>query len=119
MKRIIIVGSRRRNTHADYMIVKRVLFSIYEKGDMIISGGCPKGGDKFAETLSEKYDIPKRIFRAKWKKFGKPAGFIRNTEVAKHGDEMIACVSEDRTEGTEDTIMKFKKFHPNGKIHLC
>lgn len=89
---------------------------------MIVSGGCPKGGDRFAEILIKKYNTPKKIFRAKWYQDGeyvRYAGFKRNTSIAKFGDEMIACVAKDRTGGTEDTIRKFRKFHPKGKIHLC
>ena len=45
MKYIGIVGSRRRNTEEDFQIVKKELLSIYVVGDIIVSGGCPKGGD--------------------------------------------------------------------------
>lgn len=119
MKRIIIIGSRRRNSHRDFICTECVFLTIYKKGDMIVSGGCPKGGDKFAENLAKQYDIPITIFRADWGKYGKSAGFIRNTDIAKLGNELIACVAKDRTGGTEDTIKKFKRFHPEGEIHLC
>jgi len=122
MKKIIIIGTRRRNTHSDFVKVELTFLKIYNKGDMIVSGGCPKGGDRFAEILIKKYNTPKKIFRAKWRRHGrydKYAGFKRNTLVARFGDEVIACVASDRTGGTEDTIKKFKKFHPNGEIHLC
>ncbi len=48
-------------------------------------------------------------FPANWKKFGRAAGFIRNTDIAENSDILIACVSKDRTGGTEDTIKKFLK----------
>jgi len=122
MKRIIIIGSRRRNTAGDFVKVKACFLSIYKEGDMIVSGGCKKGGDKFAEILIDMYNTPKKIFRAQWDKdgkFDKFAGFKRNTLIAKFGNEVIACVAADRTGGTEDTIRKFKRFHPNETIHLC
>jgi len=118
MKRIIIIGSRRRDSHRDFICTKCVFLTIYKKGDIIVSGGCPKGGDRFAEILANTYNIPKSIFKANWK-LGRHAGFLRNTNIAKYGDVLIACVAKDRTGGTEDTIKKFKKFHPKGKIHLC
>ena len=121
MKKIIIIGTRRRNTHSDFIKVELVFLKIYNKGDMIVSGGCRTGGDRFAEILIKKYNTPKKIFKAKWRKDGKYnryAGFERNTPVAKFGDEMIACVASDRTGGTEDTIRKFRKFHPEGEIHI-
>jgi len=120
MKKIIIIGSRRRNTADDYIRIKKQFFAIYRKGDIIVSGGCKKGGDKFAERIALSFNIPKRIFKPDLKKYGSPAAFfIRNTEVAEFGDEMIACVAPDRTGGTEDTIKKFKRFHPKEIIHLC
>ena len=120
MKKIIIIGSRRRNTADDYIKVKRQFFAIYKKGDIIVSGGCKKGGDEFAKRIALSFNIPKRIFKPDLKKYGSPvAFFMRNTEVAKFGDEVIACVAKDRTGGTEDTIKKFEKFHPKGKVYLC
>jgi len=122
MKKIIIIGSRRRDSHRDFLKVEKAFLKIYKKGDMIVSGGCPKGGDRFAEILIKKYSTSKKIFKAKWKKDGKYnryAGFERNTLIAEFGTEVIACVASDRTGGTEDTIRKFKKFHLKGKIILC
>lgn len=118
MKKIGIVGSRRRNTEKDLKKVNDAFLNNYLEGDEIISGGCSKGGDRFAEKLSESYKVPIKIYKADWNKFGKVAGFMRNTDIAKESDILIACVSEDRTGGTEDTIKKFKKFHPDGKIIL-
>ena len=119
MKRIIIIGSRRRDSHEDFLLVKKCLLSIYVVGDEIVSGGCPKGGDRFAEILAAELSIKPKIFRAEWSKYGRYAGFKRNTLIAKYGDETIACVASDRTGGTEDTIKKFEKFHPEGVTHLC
>jgi len=122
MKRIIIIGSRRRNEPADWLLTEQAFLNVYEKGDIIISGGCPEGGDYFAEILSARYEIPIVIWRPKWEvggKFIRAAGFIRNTIIAQNGDVVIACVAGDREGGTEDTIKKFKKFKPEGEIILC
>lgn len=118
MKKIGIVGSRRRNTKEDYQKVYDAFDKNYSEGDIIISGGCPKGGDNFAEQIAERYDIPITIYKADWNKNGKIAGFMRNTTIAAESDILIACIHESRTGGTEDTIKKFKKFHPDGKVVL-
>lgn len=57
MKYIGIIGSRRRNTEEDFQNVKKKLLSIYVVGDVIVSGGCRTGGDKFAEQLAEELGI--------------------------------------------------------------
>lgn len=118
MNVIGIVGSRRRNTDMDYAIVEHTFFRVYRDGDSIVSGGCPKGGDDFAEELSKLYRIPIKIHYPEWDKHGKVAGFIRNTFIAKDADILIACVADDRKGGTEDTIKKFIKFHGDTNLIL-
>lgn len=53
MSKVIgIIGSRRRDGLADLAKVERAFKSIYQVGDTIVSGGCPQGGDRFAEILA-------------------------------------------------------------------
>jgi len=68
--------------------------------------------------LASDYKIPIVIHKPKWNEQGKIAGFIRNSYIAKDSDILIACVSSDRTGGTEDTIKKFEKDKPFGEIIL-
>jgi hypothetical protein len=117
-KIIGIVGSRRRDTETDFRKVKAALGLVYKGGDWICSGGCLKGGDRFAYKLHKIRCIPYLEFPADWKQYRKAAGFIRNSDIAKHSDILIACVAQDRTGGTEDTIQKFKKHHPDGIVVL-
>ncbi len=109
MKKIGIIGTRRRDYFSDYKKIEEAFFKIYKDGDIIVSGGCPSGGDKFAEKIAKKNGIAILIFYPDWTKYGKGAGFVRNTFIAEHSDIIIACVAEDRTGGTEDTIKKFLK----------
>lgn len=118
MKKIGIIGTRRRDTGIALKAVEDKLREIYTEEDWIISGGCPKGGDKFANILAKKYGIPILIFYPNWDKYGKAAGLIRNASIANESDVLIACVAKDRTGGTEDTIKKFLKRKPNGKVHI-
>ena len=91
---------------------------IYEDGDTIVSGGCPEGGDNFAERIAKKEQVPVKIYYARWNKLGKSAGFTRNGDIARDADVLIAVVAADRTGGTEDTIKKFLKLKPDGIVHL-
>lgn len=116
MKVIGIVGSRRRNTKEDLEECRKAFLEIYEKGDTLVSGGCPKGGDKFCEIFAKEYDIPIKIHKAEWDKYGKSAGFKRNTYIAEDADILICVVASDRAGGTEDTIKKAEK--TNKKIVL-
>lgn len=130
MKKIGIIGTRRRNIRTDYMEVLEVFLSVYEDGDWIVSGGCKKGGDAFAERIARDFGIPILILHARWnhkwktstRQFirlqyaNKKAGFIRNLPIAENSDIIIACVAPDRTGGTEHTIGKFKKLGKGGAL---
>lgn len=113
-----IVGSRRRDTQEDFEIVERIFLSVYKPGDTICSGLCPKGADRFAVILAEKYHSNRVWYPAEWSKYGRMAGFKRNSYIAKDSDVLIACVAPDRTGGAEDTVRKYLKAGKN-KLVLC
>jgi len=118
VKKIGIVGSRRRNQEADFKAVFDAFVELYDIGDQIVSGGCHQGADQFAEIIAEKgnisilihypdtskleSDIPQRWAWAK-------INYARNTLISDDSDVMIAAVAPDRKGGTEDTIKKFCK----------
>lgn len=120
MINIGIIGSRRRNTEEDKKLIEKKLLELIDEFSeiTIISGGCPNGGDFFAEELAKEYNIPIIIFKADWNKYGKWAGFVRNTDIAQESNILLSCVAEDRKGGTEDTIKKFNKFHKGGRLIL-
>ena len=122
-KKIIIIGSRRRDSQEDLEQVWNEFRKWYEDGDIIVSGGCPKGGDRFAEVIASKLGLtedngqliihlpkkpPRNSPRYEWAK----CMYERNTVVAREADPstiVIACVSPDRQGGTEDTIRKIQR----------
>lgn len=115
--KIGIVGTRKRDDHDSYKKVEQIFLSIYKEGDVIVSGGCSKGGDRFAEMIADKFGIPIEIHRANWY-LGRHAGFLRNTIIAENSNVLIACIAKDRRGGTEDTIKKFVKFNSEDGLLL-
>ena len=109
MKKIGIIGSRRRDSKEDYDILLKAFLDIYEAGDELVSGGCYKGGDAMCEKIAKEHQIPIKIYYAQWDKLGKGAGFARNTYIARDSDVLIALVAHDREGGAEDTIKKAEK----------
>lgn len=107
--RIGIVGSRRRRTKADRALV----FGIVQdapSGAVIVSGGCLKGADAFAELAAEEHghemvvhypeSVPKGSQRWAFTK----AYYAQNKIVAEDVDVLYALVARDRKGGTESTI---------------
>ena len=115
MNKVIgIIGTRRRDTFIDFDMVYNAFKKYYNDGDCICSGKCPQGGDRFAVIIADRLGLSKdkrMWYPANWNKYGKSAGMIRNTYIAKDSDILIACVAGDRRGGTEDTIRKFVKMY--------
>ena len=112
MKSIGIIGSRKRDSNWDFLLCEIEFLKAYCLGDIIISGGCKYGGDKFAEILAKKYNVEIEIFYANWDLHGKKAGFLRNIDIAEKSDIIIAVTNnpENKYEGgTGDTIKKAEK----------
>ncbi len=107
MKKIGIIGSRRRDNPAAYKATEKKFLELYKEGDWIVSGGCPLGGDRFAEVIAKKIGCPIVIFYPNWKKNARGAGFVRNEYIARESDIIIACAAKDRTGGTEDTLKRY------------
>jgi hypothetical protein len=99
--------------------VEQKLLELYEDGDVLVSGGCPQGADRFAEKFAKNEGTPILIIYPNYKKYGRGAPIVRNGSVANSSDVIIACVinPEDgideilkrKSGGTEDTLKKFVK----------
>lgn len=97
-----IIGSR---TITDYNQVSTIL----QKHEIttIVSGGA-KGVDTLAEQYADEFHIPKLIFRADWQQHGKAAGYIRNHEIIKNSEVVIAFW-DNQSRGTKHSIDLAKK----------
>lgn len=124
-----MIGTRKRDTSAAFKEIRKVFDEIYEEGNWLCSGGCPKGADRYAEQLAKSEGIPIIIFYPNYKRFRGGAPIIRNGDVADTADKIIACVMnpedgidavlERKSGGTEDTLRKFvKRTGDKSKIYL-
>ena len=111
-----IVGSRRRNSLEDKELIRQRIIEL--KPDSLVSGGCSKGADRFAEELAIELDLSIEIFRPNLKGNPTPtrydmikAYYARNQQVAIASDRLIALVAPDRKGGTEHTIGVFNRIH--------
>lgn len=91
----------------DYL---RTLIDFYDVRYIVSGGknyynGIPTGVDTFAEIFADTYQFDKIIYPANWNKYGKKAGPMRNTKIAKTSTIVFACEWRGST-GTLDTMTK-------------
>lgn len=117
MKKIGIIGTRRRDTPSVRRLIEEKLWEIYEEGDWLVSGGCPKGGDRFADQIARAEGLPILTIYPNYKRYRQGGPLIRNGDIAKNSDVIIAClvqpeepiqeILQRKKGGTEDTLRKF------------
>ena len=103
--KLAIIGSRDFN---DYPLLVDSINSLVEESiTMIVSGGA-KGADSLGEKYANENNIPIKIFKPDWKKHGRAAGFIRNVDIVKESDTVIAFW-DGKSRGTENSINHARK----------
>ncbi len=80
----------------------------------IISGGA-QGADTLAEQFAKEFHLENKIFKADWNKYGKAAGPIRNEEMVK-SSEFVIAFWDYKSKGTKSTIDFAEKHSVNCKI---
>ena len=107
--KVIIAGSRNLNSLYPYSFVESVVEQSEFQITEVVSGGC-RGADAFGEIWARANNLPTKIFSAEWKKYGKAAGPIRNEEMAKYADALIA-IRVNHSKGTSNMIKLAKKYN--------
>lgn len=83
---------------------KDLMESLNSPSFEVVSGGA-KGADAMGEHLADYYELPVKVFRAEWKAYGKSAGPIRNEEMAKYADVLLAFW-DGQSKGTKHMIKR-------------
>lgn len=101
--RLIIAGCRDFNPD-DHRMAKEVesIERALGKATEIVHGGA-KGVDSAAARWAGLVGRPSRCFMADWNTYGKAAGPLRNREMAKYGDALLAFW-DGRSPGTRNMI---------------
>ena len=89
--RVIIAGSRSFN---DYELLREQCLSILQEKmrthRVIIVSGHARGADSLGERFAKEFRLPFELHPAKWRLLGRAAGMVRNAEMAKCSDALIA-----------------------------
>lgn len=100
--KVIIAGGRDFN---DYDFLCRKVDKILSRQiEIEIVSGVAKGADKLGERYAEEHGYPIKRFPADWGTFKKQAGYIRNEEMARYADALIAFW-DGRSSGTQHMII--------------
>jgi len=99
--KVIIAGSR---TFDDYHYLSMMCDRIFGiKDDIEIVSGGAKGADSLGERYARERNLPLTIFPAEWDKYGKSAGYKRNSQMADYSHMLIAFW-DGKSKGTQHMI---------------
>jgi hypothetical protein len=89
----------------EILLDKKVVKS---KAKIIIISGAAKGPDDIAMRYANRNSIPCITFPAQWEEYGKRAGFIRNSEMLKYAEYVLAFY-DGTSKGTAHTLREAKR----------
>lgn len=109
--RTIIAGSR---TVEHIALVEQAIEASGFRITEVVSG-CAAGADLFGEQWAKRKMIPIKRFPADWRTRGKRAGVLRNEDMARYADQLIA-VWDGVSPGTRDMIERAR--HHGLVVHV-
>lgn len=109
--KLAVIGSR---TFDNYEFLQENLKVFLSKVTLVVSGAA-KGADLLGEKWAKNNNIETLIFPADWKKYGRRAGFIRNEDIIKSCDCVVAFW-DGKSKGTAHSISLCKKLNKPFKI---
>jgi hypothetical protein len=71
--------------------------------------GCAQGVDAWTVEWCKRTEMPYTVYKADWKRFGKAAGHIRNSEMLADSNKALAFWDQ-LSKGTLDAIKKAEEF---------
>ena len=107
MFRVIIAGTR---SFSDYKLLceKCDYYFSRKRPDAIVCGEA-RGADLLGRRYAEEHGIEVMSYPADWETFGRRAGYVRNLEMARNAEALIAFW-DGKSKGTENMILAASEF---------
>lgn len=108
MFRVIVAGGR---DFSNYELLESKLNRILQNitDEIVIVCGMARGADTLGERYAKANGIRVEYYPADWNKYGKSAGYIRNEQMAKNADALIAFW-DGKSKGTKNMIDVAEKY---------
>lgn len=108
MFRVIIAGGR---LFDDYTYLKDSMDYLLQnvKDEITVVCGKARGADTLGERYAEERGYDVHYFPADWDRYGRSAGHIRNEEMAKNADALVAFW-DGKSRGTKDMIKLARQY---------
>lgn len=108
MFRVIIAGGRDFDNYPGLAkVMDRLLANVTD--EITVVCGMARGADTLGERYAKERGYAIRYFPADWDEHGRAAGYIRNEEMAKNADALVAFW-DGKSGGTRHMIETAKRY---------
>ncbi len=107
--KVIIAGGREFD---DYPLLEKTMDNLLSnvKVNIVVVCGMARGADSLGEKYAKSKGYQIDYFSADWKLYGKRAGYIRNEQMAKNADALVAFW-DGQSRGTKHMIDLARKYN--------
>jgi hypothetical protein len=88
--KVIIAGSRSATDYQDLLNAIDIVSMINGWDISEVVSGTARGADRLGERWAKENNILLKRFPADWDRWGKMAGMLRNADMAKYGNALLA-----------------------------
>ena len=118
---ILIAGSRTYNEYLEFVKITDIALQNHINDEILIVSGGATGADHMAEKYAEERNIPIKIFKADWQRYGKSAGYWRNIEmhefIKNYPNRGCLCFWDGQSPGTKQNFDIAAKYHTPLRIY--
>jgi hypothetical protein len=101
--RILVTGSRDWDDEAGVRAALTEVTAGRPGPHVVVHGACPTGGDNLADRVAAELGLTVERHPARWRRYGRYAGYRRNAEMVALGAEVCLAFIRDASPGASMT----------------